>query len=163
VLLRHCVSTSHIHKHRRYLSWDYVSSFLPLRWHVIFANQPLLDCLCIWLVSCLIKSMLLIANKCEIEPLCRRVSWSCTDISNNIEEHIDHVDNVLTLLNDNSIRLRLSKCFFAKKELEYLRHMVSVKGLKPTNSKIDKGCPIPRRICSLVICVRLVCPSVCGW
>ena len=54
--------------------------------------------------------------------------------SNGIEEHLAHVDAVLTLLNDNSIRLRLSKCFFAKNEFEYLGHMVSGEGLRPTNS-----------------------------
>ena len=53
--------------------------------------------------------------------------------TNSLEEHLD---KVLTLLNDNSIRLRLSKCFFAKNELEYLEHIVSGEGLKPTNSKI---------------------------
>ena len=52
--------------------------------------------------------------------------------SNNLEEHIDHIDRVLTLLNDNSIRLRLSKCFFARNELEHLGHMVSEQGLRPT-------------------------------
>ena len=56
--------------------------------------------------------------------------------SNDLEEHLQHIDTVLTLLNDNSIRLRLSKCFFAKNELEYLGHVVSREGLRPTNSKI---------------------------
>ena len=56
--------------------------------------------------------------------------------SNDLDEHIEHVDKVLTLLDENSVRLRLSKCFFAKKELEYLGHMVSEEGLKPTDSKI---------------------------
>lgn len=45
--------------------------------------------------------------------------------SNDVEEHLDHVDRVITLLNDNSIRLRLSKCLFAENELEYLGRMVS--------------------------------------
>jgi hypothetical protein len=53
-----------------------------------------------------------------------------------LDEHIEHIDKVLTLLEENSIRLRLSKCFFAKNELEYLGHMVSEEGLKPTDSKI---------------------------
>ena len=56
--------------------------------------------------------------------------------SNDLDGHIEHIDKVLTLLEENAIRLRLSKCFFAKKELEYLGHMVSGEGLKPTDSKI---------------------------
>ncbi len=49
--------------------------------------------------------------------------------SNDLEEHLEHVATVLTLLNDNSTRLRLSKFFFANNELEYLGHMVSREGL----------------------------------
>ncbi len=79
------------------------------------------------------------------------IPWWCFDIqhfSNDLEEHLTHVDTVLTLLNDNSIRLRLSKCFFAKNELEYLGHMVSGEGLRPTNSKIKSVTkwPTPKSI-----------------
>ncbi len=68
--------------------------------------------------------------------------------SNNLEEHVEHIDKVLTLLNDNSIRLRLSKCLFAKNELEYLGHIVSGEGLKPTNSKIKAATewPTPKSV-----------------
>ena len=56
--------------------------------------------------------------------------------SNTLDEPFNHISTVLTLLEQNHIRLRLSKCFWAKNELEYLGHMVSSKGLSPTNAKI---------------------------
>ncbi len=70
---------------------------------------------------------------------CRFTANNLDDVlifSNDLEEHLTHVDTILTLLNDNSIRLRLSKCFFDKNELEHLGHMVSREGLRPTNYKI---------------------------
>jgi hypothetical protein len=51
--------------------------------------------------------------------------------NNDLDEHIENIDRVLTLPNENSIRLRLSKCFFAKKELEYLGHIWDDLSLSP--------------------------------
>ena len=56
--------------------------------------------------------------------------------SNTLDEHLNHISTVLTLLEPNHIQLRLSKCFWAKNELEYLGHMVSSKGLSPIDTKV---------------------------
>ena len=56
--------------------------------------------------------------------------------SDTLDEHLDHISTVLTLLEQNHIRLRLSKCFSAKNELEYLGHMVSSKGLTPIDATV---------------------------
>ena len=40
------------------------------------------------------------------------------------KEHLEHLDTVLTLLEDAGINLNLKKCFFVKKEVEYLGHCI---------------------------------------
>jgi len=40
--------------------------------------------------------------------------------SKNHEEHIEHLDEVLTLLQEAGIKLKLKKCFFFRDEVEYL-------------------------------------------
>ena len=44
--------------------------------------------------------------------------------SRNNEEHLEHLDTVLTLLEDAGIKLKLKKCFFMNKEVEYLGHCI---------------------------------------
>ena len=64
--------------------------------------------------------------------------------SNSLEEHLQHLDTALTMLESNDIRLRLQKCWFAKNELEYLGHMVSHAGLRPSPNKIKAVQDWPR-------------------
>ena len=44
--------------------------------------------------------------------------------SRNQDEHLEHLDTVLTLLEDAGIKLKMKKCFFIKKEVEYLGHCI---------------------------------------
>ena len=44
--------------------------------------------------------------------------------SRDRKEHLDHLDTVLTLLEDAGIKLKPKKCFFMKKEVEYLGHCI---------------------------------------
>jgi hypothetical protein len=68
--------------------------------------------------------------------------------SKSTHEHLTHLDTVLQLLEDNDIRLRLQKCWFARKELEYLGHMVSGSGIRPSDSKIKAVTewPVPHNV-----------------
>ena len=68
--------------------------------------------------------------------------------SNSLDEHITHLDFVLSKLEENDIRLRLSKCFFGKSELEYLGHTVSGAGMRPSPSKLKavKDWPRPKSV-----------------
>ena len=52
------------------------------------------------------------------------------------EEHVQHVDKVLQLLNENELYAKPSKCFFGIKEVEYLGHIVSHEGVKVDPKKI---------------------------
>ena len=56
--------------------------------------------------------------------------------SNSLEEHVQHVDGVLQLLNKQQLYAKPSKCFFGVKKVEYLGHIVSHEGVKVDSNKI---------------------------
>ena len=68
--------------------------------------------------------------------------------SRNKEEHLEHLEKVFSLLEQNDFRLRLDKCFFAKDKLNYLGHTISSAGLQPESSKIEavKSWPKPQSV-----------------
>ena len=50
--------------------------------------------------------------------------------NNSWEEHVQPVDMVLQLLKENKLYAKPSKCFFGRKEVDYLGHIVSHEGVK---------------------------------
>lgn len=57
--------------------------------------------------------------------------------SKTLEEHVEHVKQVLQLLEQNQLYLKLSKCLFAKEKLEFLGHVISKQGVSTDPSKIS--------------------------
>jgi len=57
--------------------------------------------------------------------------------SHSIEEHIEHVDQVITLISKAGLKIKPEKCEFAKTEIIYLGHIISSSGIKPNPAKID--------------------------
>ena len=57
--------------------------------------------------------------------------------SETFEEHLNHVKLVLLRLRKHKLYGKLSKCDFAKKEVEYLGHNVSATGVSMEDSKIQ--------------------------
>ena len=57
-------------------------------------------------------------------------------MSKNNHEHAKQVDAVLTSLHEHNLFCQLPKCFWAKKELKYLGHLVSGTGVKPDPAKV---------------------------
>ena len=57
--------------------------------------------------------------------------------SKSPEEHLKHLDIVLALLAENQLTLKLSKCHIGKQQLDYLGHVISAKGMKPSPKKIS--------------------------
>ena len=55
---------------------------------------------------------------------------------NSWEEHVQHVDNVLQLLKEQQLYAKHWKSLFGVKEVEYLGHIASHKGVKVYPSKI---------------------------
>ena len=53
------------------------------------------------------------------------------------EEHIEALDQVLTRLRRANLKIKLSKCEFAKTQLHYLGHVVNSQGLKPDPKKVE--------------------------
>ena len=52
------------------------------------------------------------------------------------EDHVQHVDKVLQLLEAHQLYAKPSKCFFGVQEVEYLGHIVSHEGVKADPNKI---------------------------
>lgn len=56
--------------------------------------------------------------------------------SNSPEEHLEHIRIVLQVLRDNKLQIKLKKCFWAKKETEYLGVIAGNGVLRPSPDKI---------------------------
>ena len=70
-------------------------------------------------------------NRFVLDPLARVLLYS-----NALGAHNHHLDNGQTLLNDSSIRLRLSKCCLYTNDIESFGHIVSSSRIKQTHSHI---------------------------
>ena len=68
--------------------------------------------------------------------------------SNNPEDHINHLEYVFDIMEKNYLHLRIDKCLFARKELEYLGHIVGQNGIHPSDRKITavKEWPVPKSV-----------------
>jgi len=52
------------------------------------------------------------------------------------KEHVQHVDNVLTLLEKKKLYANPCKCACGVQEVEYLSHIISHEGVKVDHNKI---------------------------
>ena len=69
------------------------------------------------------------------------------------EEHLSHIRKVFEKLRSAKLSMKLSKCHFFLKEIQYLGHILSTKGIWPLPSKtqaIQKMHPptIPKQVCA---------------
>ena len=55
--------------------------------------------------------------------------------SKTAEEHLDHLQQFFYKLHDAELSMKLSKCHFFAKEIQYLGHVLSTIGIKPLPSK----------------------------
>ena len=75
--------------------------------------------------------------------------------SNNAEEHVEHLGRLFAMLRAIGIKLHPEKTLLAADGVEFLGHMISAKGLQPTQARIAAFMAIqPPR--SLVACQRLL-------
>lgn len=54
-----------------------------------------------------------------------------------LAEHLTHLEVAFQVLLTHQFVLKLSKCFFAQSQVEYLRHVVSYEGVQPVASKLE--------------------------
>lgn len=68
--------------------------------------------------------------------------------SRTLEEHVQHLRQVFTLLAHDQWKVKMSKCRFAQQSISYLGHIVSHQGVSTDPSKIDsiKQWPQPQNI-----------------
>ena len=55
--------------------------------------------------------------------------------SKTAEEHLEHTKQVFKKLRIAHLSMKLSKCHFFTKQIQYLGHILSIKGIKPLPSK----------------------------
>lgn len=58
--------------------------------------------------------------------------------SSNLQEHIQHLEQILQVCNQAGLRLKRAKCEFARTYVEYLGHIVSREGLLPSPNNVVK-------------------------
>ncbi|GES76231.1 enzymatic polyprotein, putative [Rhizophagus clarus] len=58
--------------------------------------------------------------------------------SKSFKEHMEHLEKVLRKLKEKNIILKLKKCKFGERNIEFLGHIVGRDGLKPEEKKIEK-------------------------
>ena len=56
------------------------------------------------------------------------------------EQHLKHIQIVLTRLKQANLKLKKSECAFFKKDLHYLGHILTTVGIKPQTEKIKAIC-----------------------
>nr|GEX48691.1 hypothetical protein [Tanacetum cinerariifolium] len=63
----------------------------------------------------------------------------------NLEEHCDHLAQVLQVIKDNTLYAKMTKCYFDVSQVEYLGHIISAQGVSTDPSKIEaiQKWPIP--------------------
>ena len=64
--------------------------------------------------------------------------------SKNEAEHLKHNEVIFQKLKEEGLKLKESKCDFFKKEIHYLGHLISDKGIYPLPEKLDTICNMPK-------------------
>ena len=59
--------------------------------------------------------------------------------SRTAEEHLDHIKQVFKKLRSTHLSMKLSKCHNSMKEIQYLGHILSTKGIRPLPSKCKQS------------------------
>ena len=70
---------------------------------------------------------------------CKGVSIYLDDIlitESTIDEHLQNLDKVLSIMNTAGLRLNRVKCAFLLSQVEYLGHVINQHGLHPTKEKV---------------------------
>jgi hypothetical protein len=62
--------------------------------------------------------------------------------SKTVEEHFQAIQRVFEIVREEGLRLKLAKCSFFNKEMEYLGHIISARGIQKDPKKLKA---IPRR------------------
>ena len=65
--------------------------------------------------------------------------------SRSEKEHLEHLEEIFTRLKAAGLKLKLEKCcFFKKKHIQYLGHLISADGIQPEKLESIAKMPAPR-------------------
>ncbi|CAF4146871.1 unnamed protein product, partial [Rotaria sp. Silwood2] len=64
--------------------------------------------------------------------------------SDSFVQHMDHLNQVLAILNKHKFQLNPQKCELAKMTIDYLGHTISIQCIKPLQERIEKILAIPQ-------------------
>ncbi|GMI67572.1 hypothetical protein HRI_000426500 [Hibiscus trionum] len=71
--------------------------------------------------------------------------------SSSLRLHVEHLRQVMGIVRAHKLFAKKNKCFFGRRQVEYLGHIISPKGVSTDPSKIEamKDWPIPQNLKSL--------------
>jgi hypothetical protein len=70
-------------------------------------------------------------------PFCQVYLDDIVVFSKSINEHVQHLHQVLQCLYQNNLKLNPSKCMIAQPKIDYLGHTITSTTITPLNEKID--------------------------
>ena len=63
--------------------------------------------------------------------------------SRNEKEHLEHLEEIFKRLKAAGLKLKLEKCCFFKKHIQYLGHLISADGIQPLPEKLESIAKMP--------------------
>ena len=63
--------------------------------------------------------------------------------SRNDKEHLEHLEEIFKRLKAAGLKLKLEKCCFFKKHIQYLGHLISAEGIQPLPEKLESIAKMP--------------------
>ena len=63
--------------------------------------------------------------------------------SRSEKEHLEHLEEIFTRLKTAGLKLKLEKCCFSKKHIQYLEHLISADGIQPLPEKLESIATMP--------------------
>ena len=63
--------------------------------------------------------------------------------SRSEKEHLEHLEEIFSRLKAAGLKLKLEKCCFFKKHIQYLRHLISAEGIQPLPEKLESIAKMP--------------------
>ena len=65
--------------------------------------------------------------------------------SRSEKEHLEHIEEIFTRLKTAGLKLKLEKCCFFKKHIQYLGHLILADGIQPLPEKLESIAKMPAR------------------
>ena len=63
--------------------------------------------------------------------------------SRSEKEHLEHLEEIFTRLKTAGLKLKLEKCCFFKKHIQYLGHLILADGIQPLPEKLESIAKMP--------------------